>query len=350
MRFWKYIKVATLSIAAHVAVASAATGQTETVVEQALTNYSNGALATSVRMNDKVDLEFIVDTGATLSGIWNSAIQQNSLTYNHVTNANIGAADGMVVLRILKFQSLNVSALSLKPAILTEFPDYYAYYRRPLSGILGADFLQDYLVVFDFPRQKIVFYPKNTNLTRKMPGYFDAVPLSYSRQFNALMMKVQVDGKTVNALLDTGAAMTTMLETKAKALGISTEGAPRTFMAGINGNEIPAYVVDIASVKAGTREWANTKVVVSEFKVEKSDGFSMLFGANHLGETPFAIDYGRRRLLLAKPSAVAIAKAEISGANAQNAPGSKAAMPAQQGFACAFPAAALEGLTCVRDE
>lgn len=217
------------SLVAHGEVpVSQSAAQNTLVVERPLTYHNNGALGTPVRMNDKVDLEFIIDTGATLSGIWNSAIQQNSLKYNHISNANIGAADGMVVLRMLQFRSMNVSALSLKPAVLTEFPDYYAYYRRPLSGILGADFLQNYLVVFDFPREKIVFYPKNTNLTRKMPGYFDVVPLTYSRQFNALLMQVKVNDKKVNALLDTGAAMTTMLETEAARLGISTEGAPRT--------------------------------------------------------------------------------------------------------------------------
>ena len=314
-----------------------------TVVERGLTLYASGALGTPVRMNQKKDLEFLVDTGATLTGIWNSAVQQNELRHNHIGNANIGAADGMVVLRMLRFEGLNVGALTLDPPILTEFPDYFAYYRRPLSGILGADFLKDYLVVFDFPRQKIVFYPKNINLTRKMPGYFDVVPLKYSEPYAALRMKVKVNGKDVNALLDTGASMTTVLVSEARRIGLPVEGAPDSSMSGINGNAIPAWFLDVQSIKAGTREWKDTNLVASQFKVDEADGFAMLFGINHLGETPFAVDYGRNRLLLAKPEKVQIAEAE------KRAAGALSALPQEEGFPCAFPAMALEGLVCIDD-
>jgi predicted aspartyl protease len=313
-----------------------------TVVEQPMQYHGNGSIGTPVYINNKGPIEFIVDTGATLTGIWNSTVQQQSLRYTYLGSASIMAADGVISLRILKFETLNVGALELKPPILTEFPDVYAYYKRPLGGILGADFLKNHVVVFDFPRNMLVLYPKTVDLTARLPDYFDAVPLQYKEKSNAHLIKLTVNGTKVTALLDTGASVTTLLASETGRLKIDLEGAAETAMTGVNGRALKAWYVNLSEIKAGKRTWPNPRIVVSQFTVERRDGFTMLLGIDLLGQTPFAIDYGRNRLLMVKPSQMRIA----SGEEPVGQSGAQGLLPLSPPYRCSFPAPALEGLTC----
>lgn len=299
----------------------------------------NNEIAAPVYVNDKGPLDFIVDTGASTSGIWQSAVMQNALSNRHIETVRVSAADGLVHLRMLEFDAFRASVFALTPALLMEYPDYYAYYKRPMAGILGADYLMNHVVVFDFPRDMMVLYPKKTNLTRSMRGYFDAIPLQFEGRQQALFVKVRLGGKRLKALVDTGAGLTTILTSEAARLGVSLEGARRVTMSGINGNPVMGYVVTVPQLRAGSKIWKDVEVVFAQFTVARSDGFTMLLGMDLMGQTPFAIDYGRKRLLLAKPEKVKM----VSVKN----PITQALVAVPEELECSFPLAAREGLPCV---
>lgn len=300
---------------------------------------SGNEIAAPVFINGKGPLDFIVDTGASTSGIWQSAILQNSLSNQHVETVRVSAADGLVRLRILEFDAFRASVFALTPPLLMEYPDYYAYYKRPLVGILGADYLTNHVVVFDFPRDMMVLYPKKTNLTRSMRGYFDAIPLKFEGRQKALFVSTRLGNKRVKALVDTGAGMTTILTSEAARLGVSLEGARQVTMSGINGNPVTGYVVTVPQLRAGSKVWNDVEIVFARFTVAKTDGFTMLLGMDLMGQTPFAIDYGRKRLLLAKPEKVKMVSIKD--------PRSQAVFAMPEELECSFPSAAREGLPCV---
>lgn len=309
------------------------------VAEMTMTVHGGNEISAPVYVNGKGPFEFVVDTGATSSGIWNSVVQQNALENNHVETITVSAADGLVRLKILEFGSVRAAVFALDPAHLMEYPDYYSYYRRPLSGILGADYLTNHVVVFDFPRDMMVLYPKTTNLTRSMPGYFDSIPLRFEGEQKALFVKAGINGKRLNALVDTGASMTTILTSEHRRLGVSLEGAQQVTMTGVNGNPIRGYIVRLPALKAGSKVWRDVEVVFAQFTVGRADRFSMLLGMDLMGQTPFAIDYGRKRLLLAKPEKVNMVS--------RRDPRAQALVEAPEELQCSFPAAAREGLPCV---
>lgn len=309
------------------------------VAELPMTVRPSNEVTAPVYVNNKGPLDFVVDTGATTSGIWNSVVQQNSLKHDHVDTIDVSAADGFVRLRILEFEAFRASVFALKPPALMEYPDYYAYYRRPVSGILGADYLTNHVVVFDFPRNMMVLYPKRTNLTRSMRGYFDVVPLKFSGAQQALFVETGISGKKVTALVDTGASMTTILASEAARLGVSFDAARRVTMTGVNGNPVRGHIVNIAELNAGSRVWYDVDVVFAEFAVRSTDGFSMLLGMDLLGQTPFAIDYGRKRLLLAKPEKIKMVS--------RTDPRTQALVSVPEELQCSFPSEAWEGLPCV---
>lgn len=306
------------------------------VAELPMTVRASSGVSAPVYINGRGPLDFVVDTGATTSGIWSSAVKQNSLRNKHVATINVSAADGIVRLRVLEFDAFRASVFALDPPELMEYPDYYSYYRRPLSGILGADYLMNHVVVFDFPRSMMVLYPKRTNLTRRMPRYFDSVPLKFRAGQNALLVRTRLNDKSIAALVDTGAIMTTILASEAARLGISLEGARRITMTGVNGNPVHGSVVTIATLKAGSKVWHDIDVVFAQFTVGRFDGFTMLLGMDLLGQTPFAIDYGRKRLLLAKPEKVKMVS--------RRDPRTQAIVSVPEELECSFPVAAREGL------
>lgn len=309
------------------------------VAELPMTVRRSHEITAPVHVNGKGPYNFVVDTGATTSGIWSSVVQRTSLQHKHVDTVNVSAADGMVRLRILEFDAFRASVFALDPPLLMEYPDYYSYFRRYLSGILGADYLTNHTVVFDFPRDMIVLYPRRTNLTRNMPGYFDTIDLQFKRAQMALLVKTSIKSKTVRALVDTGASLTTVLASDAMRLGVSLEGARRITMSGVNGKRVRGYIVKVPEIRAGSKVWKEPEVVFAEFTVGRAEDFTMLLGMDLMGQTPFAIDYGRKRLLLAKPEKVRM----VSRID----PRSQALVEVPEGLQCSFPAEARAGLPCV---
>lgn len=310
-----------------------------TVAELPMTVSRSNEISVPVYVNGKGAFDFIVDTGATSTGIWNSVVQRNALNYRHVETLSVSAADGVVQLRVLEFDAFRASVFALDPAHLMEYPDYFSYFRRSQSGILGADYLTNHTVVFDFPRDMMVLYPRKTNLTHSMPGYFDAIPLQFEAGQDALFVKAGVNNKSLTALVDTGASITTILASEVARLGVSLEGARRITMTGINGNKVRGHIVHLPELQAGSKTWQDVKVVFADFAIGRSDGFTMLLGMDLLGETPFAVDYGRKRLLLAKPEKVKMVSVRD--------PRSQALVSRPEALQCSFPAAAREGLPCV---
>lgn len=304
---------------------------------------ASNEISAPVYVNGKGPLDFIVDTGASTSGIWQSVVMQNALSNRHIETVRVSAADGLVHLRMLEFDTFRAAVFALTPPLLMEYPDYYAYYKRPLAGILGADYLTNHVVVFDFPRDMMVLYPKKTNLTRSMRGYFDAIPLQFEGRQKALFVKVKLGSNRLKGLVDTGAGLTTILTSEAARLGVSLEGARQVRMSGINGNPVPGYVVTVPQLRAGSKVWKDVEVVFAQFTVARTDGFTMLLGMDLMGQTPFAIDYGRKRLLLAKPEKVKMVSVKD--------PRSQALVPKSvevpEALECSFPLAAREGLPCV---
>lgn len=300
-------------------------------------------ISVPVFINKKGPFDFIVDTGATSSGVYRSVVLQNDLRNSHIQTINVSAADGLVRLRILEFEAFRAAVFALTPPHLMEFPDYYSYFRRSQMGLLGADYLTRHVVVFDFPRDMMVLYPKKTNLTRLMPRYFDAVPLQFSDRQNALFVKATIGRKRITALVDTGAAYTTILASQAPRLGISLGNARQIVLSGINGNRVKGYIVTVPELRTGRKVWKNVEVVFAEFTVRRSDNFAMLLGMDLMGQTPFAIDYGRQRLLLARPDRIKMVSVKD--------PRSQALVPefalVPEALECSFPSAALAGLPCV---
>lgn len=72
----------------------------------------------------------------------------------------------------------------------------------------------------------------------------------------------QLNGKTVQLVVDTGATMVTLSETEARRLGLNYQGGQRMLMGTANGN-VPAWVVKLDSVKVGDVVLHNVDSVVS---------------------------------------------------------------------------------------
>lgn len=276
-------------------------GRSATIAEQPIKRYRNGAITTPVFINRKGPYEFLVDTGAFISGVNRSTIVANSLSYKHTKTIDVIGADGKGTMRVLKFRSLIASVFIIQNPLLLELPSGYLGFRSPQRGILGTDFLASHTVVFDLDRDMIVLYPQSIDLTQGLPGYFDIIPMRFSRRDNGLFTKVKLNGKTYNALIDTGATFTAVNEKLAKRLGIDTMTGSRGNATGVNERNIDIYRTRLDSLEAGTRTWKNPKIALMKF-TRGGRHYDAILGMDLLAKEPFAIDYGNKRVLLVKPA------------------------------------------------
>lgn len=96
------------------------------------------------------------------------------------------------------------------------------------DGLIGADFLIYFDLDFDFAKARLNFIsPKHCpgKVVYWTQGPYGAVPFSYLQHDIAL--KIVLDGKTVDAILDTGAATTVMSQERAIDLfGLDKKKAP----------------------------------------------------------------------------------------------------------------------------
>jgi predicted aspartyl protease len=273
-------------------------GQTR-AAEQPITRHSNGSITTPVYINRKGPFPFLVDTGAALSGVNRVTIIANDLSYKEVDEVIVLGAAGRSTMRLLRFQSLISSIYEMKNPRLLELPNSFLGARQIERGVLGTDFWANHTVVFDTDRDKIVLYPKSYDLTEGLPNHFDEFEFRYTRRDNGLFARVKINGNTHTALIDTGASLTFVNEKLAKRLNIDTTIGYEENAIGISGRRITHYRTKVASIEAGTRTWTNVSIGLTEFP--GGPKYDLVLGMSLLAQTPFAIDYHRKRVLLVKP-------------------------------------------------
>jgi len=129
--------------------------------------------------------------------------------------------------------------------------------NSPLDGILGDDFLRDYDIDLNIPQHNATLYPSSTCGTATLPwqGAAAAVPVHEDKD-GRIYLTVVIAGHSVEALLDSGADLSSMPLSLFESSGLAASGQHLASgsVAGISGTKVKAGLYRFSDMLDGNIE------------------------------------------------------------------------------------------------
>jgi Aspartyl protease len=167
-------------------------------------------------------------------------------------------------------------------------------------GLLGGQFLAEYVVEIDFPARRVRFLDKKKYA---VPEAVDAAAervLPFQRVGNRIHVPVEIGGQGTTALLDTGAPPTVVLSGKAAgSLGVDVASLPYFARGGTTLGPQDLYLYEAPSLRfAGFDLGAQPLLVAPRGWYNIAGNTDSVIGVDVLRGFVLRIDYPRRRLWL----------------------------------------------------
>jgi predicted aspartyl protease len=216
---------------------------------------------------DGHDVQFLVDTGAVASLIWGSAAKDLNLDVISSGPKFYGAGGavdgGVVTVPNFGLAGAMVHRVHLFAAGRGTSPGNSA-------GILGEDVLSNWDLELDLSAGKIrLFKPKGcggSEVVYWAQSYFMAKLISTPRNTNWLEIHVSLDGHDAVAMLDTGAALSTVTSQALARTGIKPELPPVAADAtqGLTGRPIETAMAVFRTLTIGQESVGNAKLRIAD--------------------------------------------------------------------------------------
>jgi predicted aspartyl protease len=152
--------------------------------------------------------------------------------------------------------------------ILSNFGDVGNADHPGVDGLIGEDVLEPFDVGWDLPDNRITLFAKPTcpPTQTPWPGDYAEVPFTFD-ETRAPMLPYAVDGQTIPAILDSGAATTLLQQPDLAQAGVKPQAmASDRGLAGIGINGRPAHVIEeqFSSVSIGAETYSDPWIMVGD--------------------------------------------------------------------------------------
>lgn len=167
------------------------------------------------------------------------------------------------------------------------------------AALIGADWLGEYDVEFDFAQKRMVLWNVSHCAGDFVPWQEKHSVIPLRTQGTNLLVEVGIDGHGTDAIIDTGAQTTIMDEGVARRLGVGYEALRldrATKVVGITGTNSQAKRHVFSKVQIGNDNFTNATIAVSEYAMP---GAGMLLGMDYLGHRHIWLSYATKQLFVA---------------------------------------------------
>lgn len=251
---------------------------------------------------DEMPATLLVDTGAFDTILTMTGVVKRNLTL-HMTGRyaeGIGGFSRMYVTRIKEF--------GIGPTRTTRRLDLPVVYETTLTpafdAILGAPFLLQRDLEFDLSAKKLRFFqPENCKDVSLQIWKEQAVSVPFARSWGSSPnphFTAIVNGKEVDAMIDTGAHRSFMQRAAAKKVGIDVEAPGVTRMGysgGIGSERAPHWVAPVKRIQIGDETINDAEIGVIES--QGSDGAELYLGQDFLRSHRVLFAMSQRKLYFA---------------------------------------------------
>ena len=173
-----------------------------------------------------------------------------------------------------------------------------------VDGLFGVSVLSVFEVELDLPRRMVTLYGGRLCPTTLAPPWAaNAVEINAGRsERGRFYVPVVIDGKPVNALLDTGAAISIISSDIARQLGVTQDALERDQKIRLSGTgpaTAIAYVHRFRDIIFGGQTFPGPTLVVTERPDVNTD---MIIGSDYLAHRRVWLSYARKRVFIERAS------------------------------------------------
>lgn len=135
----------------------------------------NGLISIPTQLNNGLQINAIVDSGASSSVISRAAVKRLNMQDSIIQGQTVqvigaaGVTDNVELLFIRNCQVADLQQDNLR-ALVLDFGTINEFSGFEQSGILGGDFLRHFRLTIDFYRAQIALVPQTTAITRQQPA------------------------------------------------------------------------------------------------------------------------------------------------------------------------------------
>ncbi len=268
----------------------------ETVADLPLLPHSGITAVAATLQNQRVAL--LIDTGAFVSTVSRDGAQRFDLRPGADAHfINISGIGGVTFAPIVTVHDLGLGhglAHSLDLPVAGNFP-------APIDGLpvvatFGADFLSNYDVDVDLPRQHFALYKAEGCDTAMQPFDPPYLEVPFRVEDEHVVLDIKLNGRPMTAMLDTGASSTVIDRRDALAAGVNLDGLaadPVHHGTGIDSRPVEVHRHRFDSLEVGDERLNNFRLGVADFQ-----GGRTLLGRDFLRVNRVLISYPRRMLFI----------------------------------------------------
>jgi predicted aspartyl protease len=252
-----------------------------------------------------VPLRFVVDTGASGLIVAKEALSRlaagDFALHGAVSTAAAGG-DARAELVTLRSVSVAVGAEMSLEGMAMPFSGFGQQFGAGVDGVLGMGVLEQYCLRFDLRRQRLVLLPPPTRFNAA--NALADVRFEFDRTFRQIRFPARINGQTVRAVLDTGAARTCINWSAAQQAGVNrnSPGLREERIVGVDGTRQAIHEYPFAEVHIGQALWHGASLAVADLPVFEAIGLAAVpavaIGMDLLTGHEIEISFSETRLLI----------------------------------------------------
>lgn len=273
----------------------------------------DGAITVEATIDGRGPYDFIIDTGATLSLAFQNLASRENFPLTGGAPRRVLGITGSATLDTIAMGDIGIGGVALEDHVGVVIPDWAAPRKSP-AGVIGLDFLRRYAVVFNVRARTIELYPHGAIPQDRLKGW-RSVKLNantYAAASGALYStKGIVNRSPTTFLVDLGSATTMLNYRAAEAMfsSVATRDLGEGFTTGSRLKDLfddreRVRTAKINRIQIGRTAWRGVGVIVHDAAIFDEIGVQRLpfglLGADLVMAGDFALDFGERKLYLAK--------------------------------------------------